>query len=188
MAVNEWRDKEFIAAVQKAAQEGVDSGAAIMQNTMIAELQHPGSGRFYVRSKAAKKAIRKLGGMSKWSEASADAVQSYMSTKNAKREAKGKNPLSLREAGIHQASAPGEPPATDTGMLSRVQIDRTGMKAKDKPEAMVGTDHDYGFFLEFGTRKIQPRPWARPSLDIAGKEVRQAIVNSLAAAVKGFGT
>jgi hypothetical protein len=57
----------------------------------------------------------------------------------------------------HQASAPGEFPATDTGTLVgsidfRLKRGRTLM-------AEVGTDLDYGIWLEFGTQKMEARPW-----------------------------
>ena len=42
----------------------------------------------------------------------------------------------------------------------------------------MGTNVNYGRFLEFGTVKMAPRPWLRPSLDMNRdtivKEIRQA--------------
>lgn len=53
----------------------------------------------------------------------------------------------------HRASAPGEAPMTDTGMLVRsIQVDTSpGM-------AMVGSRLAYAAYLEYGTRKMAPRP------------------------------
>lgn len=60
----------------------------------------------------------------------------------------------------HQASAPGEAPATDTGRLANsVTIDDVGPLTIE-----VGTDVEYGPFLEFGTRTIAPRPNWVPSV------------------------
>lgn len=60
----------------------------------------------------------------------------------------------------HQASAPGEAPATDTGRLaSSVTIEDTG-----PIEIEVGTEVEYGPYLEFGTRDIDPRPNWVPSV------------------------
>ena len=60
----------------------------------------------------------------------------------------------------HQASAPGESPATDTGDLAR------SIKA-DAPKGLIFSDLDYAFWLEFGTRdgKIKPRPFLTPAAE-----------------------
>lgn len=60
----------------------------------------------------------------------------------------------------HQASAPGEAPATDTGRLANsVVTEDTGPLTIE-----VGTDVEYGPYLEFGTRTIAPRPNWVPSV------------------------
>lgn len=60
----------------------------------------------------------------------------------------------------HQASAPGEAPATDTGRLAgsidAVKLTRLNWE--------VGTLLKYGRYLEFGTQKIAERPWLRPAI------------------------
>jgi HK97 gp10 family phage protein len=62
--------------------------------------------------------------------------------------------------GTHQASAPGEAPASDTGRLAGdLAIVVTGLTAT------VGTALEYGKYLEYGTMKIEERPWLRPALD-----------------------
>lgn len=60
----------------------------------------------------------------------------------------------------HRASAPGQPPATDTGRLANnIKADIQGIRAT------VFTDVDYAPFLEFGTRTIEPRPFLFPALE-----------------------
>lgn len=54
---------------------------------------------------------------------------------------------------IHRASAPGQPPATDTGRLVSSIYYRRG-----KLSATVGSSLAYAYWLEFGTRRIKPRP------------------------------
>ena len=61
----------------------------------------------------------------------------------------------------HQASAPGEAPASDTGILAG-SIDT--QKVADLTYE-VGTNLHYGALLEFGTLKIAERPWLRPAVD-----------------------
>lgn len=54
----------------------------------------------------------------------------------------------------HQASAPGEAPMSDTGRLANsVVYDKQGPLTAD-----VHTEVEYGAWLEFGTRNIDPRP------------------------------
>lgn len=71
-----------------------------------------------------------------------------------------------RRYGKHVASAPGRPPATDTGRLandirSDVRVDEQGVVGT------VGVSVDYGDDLELGTRHMEPRPFLRPSLRAA---------------------
>lgn len=186
-----WYGPALIKGLQRAARQALGEAAIILQTTMHSELMHPGSGRFYLKSKAAIKGIKKLGGIAQetphFVEATREGVEAYMAKKNNARKKKGKNPLNLREAGIHQASAPGEPPAPDTGLLSKVQIDRSDLEADPlRPVISVGTDHDYGFWLEFGTRKILPRPWAAPSMDACEFQVRQTIQGAVEKYVREF--
>jgi len=61
----------------------------------------------------------------------------------------------------HQASAPGESPATDTGTLAR-SIRTTRNRAEMYAE--TGSNLVYAPMLEQGTRHILPRPWLEPSL------------------------
>ena len=62
----------------------------------------------------------------------------------------------------HQASAPGEAPATDTGALvSSIH------RVDGELVAAVGTGLEYGRNLEFGTKKMKARPWLFPALESA---------------------
>lgn len=67
-----------------------------------------------------------------------------------------------RRRGVeHQASAPGEPPASDTGRL--IQSGHVEHNA----EELSGTatwSTNYAASLEFGTARMEPRPYARPAL------------------------
>lgn len=63
----------------------------------------------------------------------------------------------------HQASAPGEAPATDTGRLaSSIVFEMTG-----RLSATVGSDLVYAAALEFGTATIDPRPAWLPAVEAA---------------------
>lgn len=91
-----------------------------------------------------------------------------------KRRQKGKRG-SFRASDFHRASAPGNPPARDTGILANsvshtvkvkglivsghVGSDIAKIRSKDPT-----SDPEYGFFLEMGTKNMAARPWLRPSL------------------------
>jgi HK97 gp10 family phage protein len=67
-----------------------------------------------------------------------------------------------RTYGNHTASAAGQPPNTDTGFLvSNIFLD----KDNDGMGADVESRADYSIHLEFGTRKMQPRPFMQPALE-----------------------
>ena len=69
----------------------------------------------------------------------------------------------------HQASAPGEAPAVDTGNLKNsIRAEAVGDGTR---EWSVNVGAEYGAGLEFGTPEIAPRPYMRP----AAEETRQKI-------------
>lgn len=72
-----------------------------------------------------------------------------------------------RQYGRHRASAPGQPPATDTGRLAASVREELGRDSKGLVE-VIGTDVRYARFLELGTRTTAPRPFLRPALRAAG--------------------
>lgn len=61
----------------------------------------------------------------------------------------------------HQASAPGDPPAVDTGDLRS----RIGVQKIKPGHYRVGTNLIYAPWLEFGTRRMKARPFMRPALE-----------------------
>lgn len=67
-----------------------------------------------------------------------------------------------RKGKSHQASAPGQYPASDTGLLMR------SIRSELLPmQATVGTNLVYGQYLEFGTSRMAARPWLLPSFERA---------------------
>lgn len=74
----------------------------------------------------------------------------------------------LRKGGSrppHQASAPGEPPASDYGMLLN-SIGHTMIDTESGIGADIGSSSPVSTYLELGTRYMAPRPFERPALDI----------------------
>lgn len=101
-----------------------------------------------------------------------DAVKSILSGGKSGR-------LYRRRGTVHQASAPGEAPASDTGTLAN----SAEAKLVDINRAVVNFSAQYSSFLEFGTTNIAPRPYARPALmmnrdfitEAIDKEVRKVV-------------
>ncbi|MBZ9975482.1 HK97-gp10 family putative phage morphogenesis protein [Mesorhizobium sp. BR-1-1-10] len=81
----------------------------------------------------------------------------------------------------HQASAPGEFPKTDTGQLVASLFFRV---AADKLSAFFGTKLAYGRYLEFGTSRMQARPWLRPTLRANRDAITLRIRNAVNEALK----
>lgn len=85
---------------------------------------------------------------------------------------------------IHQASAPGEPPAPDTGLLRAALSHEIGQDADGlyadigygiNPESTTEREDDTPIadiaeYLELGTRHMAPRPFLRPALHAADGE------------------
>ena len=79
-------------------------------------------------------------------------------------------------------SRPGEPPHIRTGTL-RASIDQETFRRAGEFVGRMGTNLDYGRFLETGTRKMAARPYLRPTLDAH----RLRILADLKAAGEDFG-
>lgn len=74
----------------------------------------------------------------------------------------------------HTASAPGEPPKTDTGLLVNSIMWQSLAQG-----AEAGTDLMYGLYLEEGTKYMGERPWLQPVVDEETPEFYNAIVNMI---------
>ncbi len=86
----------------------------------------------------------------------------------------------LRGKIAHQASAPGEAPATDTGHLVNAV---TPYKRIDRFTGEVQWHSEYAAGLEFGTRRIAPRPFIRP----AAAKVKPSFVKAVKQALEKAG-
>lgn len=75
----------------------------------------------------------------------------------------------------HTASAPGEAPASDTGVL----LGSIYHENKGPLSAIVGSRIAYAAYLEFGTRRIAPRPAWVPEVE----QTRPEFVNDIRAAL-----
>ncbi len=72
----------------------------------------------------------------------------------------------------HQASAAGEPPASDTGRLAtnifiKMDTDRLGADVESRAK--------YSEFLEFGTTKMAARPFMHPAAEANRPKIRRLV-------------
>lgn len=82
----------------------------------------------------------------------------------------------------HQASAPGQAPMSDTGVLAGRTKAGSAAEIKwerDRKGALTGTDVKYGLWLEIGTAKMAPRPWLVPAVEAELPEFRKRLVAAI---------
>lgn len=121
--------------------------------------------------------------------------------------AKGRN---LRARGFHRASAPGQPPAVNTGRLrqswaigmvnasQKFGIGKTKQTTQDlavlttdvTPDRIsftYGSNLKYARALEFGTRRVRSRPYVRPVFNALTKRALSIVKNAIARGFSGGG-
>jgi HK97 gp10 family phage protein len=82
----------------------------------------------------------------------------------------------------HRASAPGEFPKADRGGLAPTLFKAVGA---DKLRAWFGSKLNYAAFLEFGTSRMEARPWLRPTFKANEKSIRERIRAAVREAFRG---
>lgn len=75
----------------------------------------------------------------------------------------------------HQASAPGEAPATDTGNL----VNSGFLWRNGDADYNVGFAAEYAAPLEFGTPRMEARPFLRPAVKRERPRMRKAIRDAM---------
>jgi HK97 gp10 family phage protein len=73
----------------------------------------------------------------------------------------------------HRASAPGEAPASDTGNL----VSKIIVKQISQDITSVESNADYSAYLEYGTSKMEARPFMLPAFEKSKKPIINAVFN-----------
>lgn len=97
-----------------------------------------------------------------------------------KGKASGRN---KREKGFHRASAPGHPPAADTGTLrrswqvggTRNVVDRRRLRHPIRPAISLGSAVKYASWLQYGTKRMAARPYVVAPLERVRKHAHRII-------------
>ncbi len=90
-----------------------------------------------------------------------------------------------RRTVTHQASAPGEAPASDTGRLANSIT--TYINKISGLEALIIAGRGavkYAAMLEFGTRKIAPRPFMFPAFESSKAWIKERLAKSVNDGIK----
>lgn len=75
----------------------------------------------------------------------------------------------------HVPSAPGEPPAIDTGTLrASIHVEEVGPCVRT-----IGDSVEYGIHLEFGTSRMAARPWLIPALESERDKFAERVARAL---------
>lgn len=75
----------------------------------------------------------------------------------------------------HHPSLPGNPPAVDTGTLRRsitYEVDEENLVGR---VGSTQTNPPYGAYLEFGTSRMQPRPWLKPATEKSMETIKKLL-------------
>ena len=70
----------------------------------------------------------------------------------------------------HRASAPGQAPASDTGNL----VSKIIVRQKSQDVTSVESNANYSAFLEYGTSKMEARPFMLPAFEKSKKPILDA--------------
>jgi len=88
-------------------------------------------------------------------------LQGNIKTSIARGPASGRTYEKYNPRRTHTASAPGQPPMTDTGRLvNSIEFDKIGDLT-----ATVGSKLTYATYLEYGTNRMAARPFFRPAVE-----------------------
>lgn len=92
-----------------------------------------------------------------------------------------------RKGALHQASAPGEFPAADSGRLDQSITSAMTHDGPDRFVSETGANAPHGPFLEFGTSRMEPRPFMGPSFDEVRPQVEASIRRAIVRGARSGG-
>lgn len=85
----------------------------------------------------------------------------------------------------HVPSLPGQPPSNDTGVLSgNIETELT-FSTDRNPEAKVSSNAPYSTALEFGTSKMEARPFLAPARDKVKPDADRLLIRAVRKVMRG---
>lgn len=130
-------------------------------------VSRPGRGRLYAITTPGEASMAKVGAMTPFAARRIGVAGTAANIQTVLSRARGGRHRNLRAAGVHRASAPGDPPSSNSGNLRRTiqmarpqRIDRGTAKGW-----FIGIAAIYARALEYGYKRLLPRPYVRPTLE-----------------------
>jgi len=81
----------------------------------------------------------------------------------------------------HRASAPGEAPASDTGnLVSNIMVEDKGESVEVQSKA------EYSKYLEYGTSKMEARPYMFPAYEKSREKIVEAVFKKIATTLENL--
>jgi hypothetical protein len=136
------------------------------QNRLLKMVSKRGKGRFYAISPTGQSNMARVGGLSQFASTRIGMAGTAANRRALLKRPRGGAVRNLRDAGVHQASAPGDPPAPDTGNLRKtIQLAKPQRISKGNAIGWrIGIAAVYARALEYGYRRLAPRPYVAPVL------------------------
>jgi len=158
-------------AIRQRLDAALNVGALEVMVQLQTELQKmvskPGRGRLYAISPSGESSLGRVGAATPFAATRIGVAGTAANIRTVMTKARGGRHRNLRAAGVHRASAPGDPPAPDTTNLRRtIQLARPQRAIRGVAKGWsLGIAAVYARALEFGYRRLLPRPYVRPVLD-----------------------
>jgi hypothetical protein len=171
----------FLAKVRAGNGQALDVMAATLEAEIKQQLSVPGRGRYYGKARQASGASR-----ARAAKTFNRRLRTYVAALNTGHFDVG-DVQSSYVKNLHRASAPGDPPAPDTGALKRAVYTEISSATSRR----VGVASAYAEPLEFGTTRggrsrnviILPRPFMRPAF----AKVRERMAGQLREVFRALG-
>jgi hypothetical protein len=137
------------------------------QNRLLKMVSKRGKGRFYAISPTGQANMARVGGLSQFAATRIGMAGTAANRRALLKRPRGGAARNLRDAGVHQASAPGDPPAPDTGNLRKtIQLAKPQRTRVGNAFGwQIGIAAVYARALEYGYKRILPRPYVKPVLE-----------------------
>ena len=178
-------------AIRQRIEAAANVGALEIMVQMQTELQKmvskPGKGRLYGVTEAGVAALRRVGAASPFAARRTGVAGTQANIRAVLARPSGGRHRNLRAAGVHRASAPGDPPTVNTGNLRRsIQMARPEpVRNATRKGWRIGIAAVYAKALEYGYRRLLPRPYVRPTIEKMKPLAQRMMRNRLRLA--GFG-
>jgi hypothetical protein len=157
-------------AIKARLDAALNVGALEVMVQLQTELQKmvskPGRGRLYAISPSGEQSLARVGAATPFAARRIGVAGTASNIRTVMTRARGARHRNLRAAGVHRASAPGDPPAPDTTNLRRtIQLAKPTRVTRGTMKGWsIGIMAVYARALEYGYRRILPRPYVRPSI------------------------